>query len=75
MPLENASRSPRAASCRGMYRSRARMLDQPREVGERGVGREHENGERRVLEGVVERPAAEHVPAELRQHRLAWSSA
>ena len=42
-----------------------------RKIGERRVGREHEHGERRVLERVVQRPAAEHVMAENREHRLA----
>ena len=48
----------------------SRGARQPRKVGERGVRREHEDREGRVLQREVERAAAEDMAAELREHRL-----
>ena len=57
MPRVKASRSPRNANRRGRKRSRARMLSQPREVGEGGVGGQHQEQGGRDLDQVVVRAA------------------
>ena len=57
MPLENTSRWPRLVSWRGMKLSAGGEAGQPGEVGEAGVGGQHQDQHRAGLQGVEEHVA------------------
>ena len=69
MPFENTSRSPRFVELARQVAVLGDDRRQAREAVVRGVRREHEDRGGRELQEHEQRPVAEHLQAELRDHR------